>query len=98
MTQPADFSWLQVIFSFAIVMALIGGLALVLKYIGMRGLVLPGKGLNARRMRIVETMPIDTRRRFVILRCDEREHLLLLTTQGDIVVQTNLSSLGQTPS
>ena len=92
MSDGGDFSWLRLAMAFSVVLGLMGVLAFVLKYFGTRGFVLPGKAARARRMQIVETMPVDTRRRFVIMRCDGQEHLLLLTAQGDIVVQANLPS------
>ena len=35
-------------------------------------------------MRVTETLLIDTRRRMVIVRVDEREHVLLLGPGGDL--------------
>lgn len=90
MTDPADFSWLRVIFAFAVVLALMAGLSVVLKYVAQRGLMFPTKAARTRRMRIVENLTLDTKHRLVIVRCDASEHLLLLGGQGDIVVQTNL--------
>ena len=94
--SPADFSWARLLFAFSTVIALMAMLGFALKYIGTRGITLPGKG--ARRMRIIETLPIDTRRRFVIVRCDGREHLLLLGAGNDIVVETNLPTPPTTPT
>jgi flagellar protein FliO/FliZ len=85
-----DFSWLRLLMAFSVVLGLMAALAFVLKYLGARGFALPSKGLRARRLQIVESLSIDTRRRFVIVRCDAREHLLLLNNEGDIVVDANL--------
>jgi flagellar protein FliO/FliZ len=73
-------------------LALIGGLGVALKYISLRGITLPGTAIRARRLQIVESLAIDTRRRFVIVRCDGHEHLLLLNPTRDIVVEANLPS------
>ena len=40
MTDPADFSWVRVIFAFSVVLALMAGLGFVLKYISLRGFTL----------------------------------------------------------
>ncbi len=96
MTDPADFSWLRVIFAFSVVLALMAGLGFVLKYISLRGFTLSAKGTRARRIKIVESLAVDTKRRFVILRCDEREHLLLLGGQDDIVIEANLPPVKNT--
>jgi flagellar protein FliO/FliZ len=98
MTDPGDFSWVRLLLAFSVVLALLWLLAFALKYIGTRGLTLPNRPLRARRMQIVETLPVDTRRRFAIVRCDGREHLLLFSAQGDIVVEANLQSPAPPPA
>jgi flagellar protein FliO/FliZ len=37
-------------------------------------------------MRVTETLLIDTRRRLVIVRVDDREHVMLLGPAGDVLV------------
>ncbi len=39
-----------------------------------------------RRLQLVESLNLDPRRRLVLVRCDEREHLLLLGAAGEQVV------------
>jgi flagellar protein FliO/FliZ len=39
------------------------------------GMVMPGKN---RRLKVVEAAPLDARHRAVILRCDGREHLVII--------------------
>jgi len=90
MTGPEDFSFLRVLFAFAVVLALMAALGFILKYLAARGIMLPSQSARTRRVKIVESLAIDAKRRFVIVRCDEREHLLLLGGQSDIVVDTNL--------
>ncbi|MDR3424480.1 MAG: flagellar biosynthetic protein FliO [Alphaproteobacteria bacterium] len=92
MTGSADFSWLRVFVAFSVVLGLMAGLGFVLKYISLRGFSLPTKQARLRRLQIVENLAVDTKRRFVIVRCDGREHLLLLGGEGDIVVEANLPS------
>ena len=88
--DPGDIHWGQLALAFSVVLALLATLGFVLKYVSTRGLALPTKAARARRMKIVESLAIDTKRRFVILSCDGREHLLLLNTSRDIVVEANL--------
>lgn len=45
-----------------------------------------------RRLQIVEVLPIDARHRAVLLRRDDREHLVLLGANGDRVIETNIES------
>lgn len=71
----------------AFVLALMLMLALVMRRINQGGTVMP---LARRRLKLVETLPIDPRRRLAIVRCDDREHLLILGTNGETVIETNL--------
>jgi flagellar protein FliO/FliZ len=90
MTDSGDISFLHIISAFGVVLAMLGGLAYILKYVSTRGFVLPSSPARQRRMKIVESLAIDTKRRFVILSCDGREHLLLLNASQDIVIEPNL--------
>lgn len=45
-----------------------------------------------RRLKVVEFMPLDHRRRLVLVRRDDREHLLLLGPQGETVVETGIAA------
>jgi len=60
----------------------------------IKRLNLPGtlaqKGVVKRRLKVVEFLPVDQHRRLVLVRCDDREHLLLLGRQGEMVVAANL--------
>ena len=98
MTGNEDISWVRLVIAFTTVLVLLGGLGYILKYVSLRGLTLPGAIIRARRMQIVESLAIDTRRRFVIVRCDGREHLLLLGPQQDIVIEANLPTAPVTPT
>lgn len=70
------------------VFALIATLALIVgaAYAARRfGMLQPG-GPGIKRMRVTETLLIDTRRRMVIVRVDDREHVMLLGPAGDVLV------------
>lgn len=90
MTETGDLSWLRVAFAFSVVLALLAALGWGLKYLSARGISLVGPKGGSRRLKLVENLPLDARRRCVIVRCDEREHLLLLGEQDSIVVDANL--------
>ena len=89
-TEATDISWLRLGMAFSVVLALLAGLGFVLKYIAARGISFSFQKQRARRLKIVETLALDTRRRIAIVRCDENEHLLLLSAGQDIVIQANL--------
>ena len=48
--------------------------------------------LQARRLAVVESMGLDSRRRVVILRCDGREHLILLSATGETLISSDLGA------
>jgi flagellar protein FliO/FliZ len=45
---------------------------------------------RTRRLALVETLPLDARRRAAILRCDGRDHLVVLTHDGVAVIESGL--------
>ena len=99
MNPDADsVSWLRVAFAFLLVFGLIAGMTFVLKYVTARGFRLPTSNPSTRRLRMVESLPLDIRRRLVIVRCDGAEHLLLLGPERDIVVTTNLPPAPESPT
>jgi flagellar protein FliO/FliZ len=89
--DPESISWLRILMAFAIVFGLMGLLAYGLKYISTRGIKLPGMTMRNQRLHIVESMTLDVRRRLVIVRRDDVEHLLLLGVNQDIVVESDLT-------
>jgi len=75
-------------FAFMFVMGLMFLLAYVLKRAGLAGhSLLPG---GKRRLKVIEQLPIDHRRRLLLVRRDDREHLLILSPTGETVVETNI--------
>jgi flagellar protein FliO/FliZ len=74
--------WARMVFALVATLALILGVAWGARRLGM--LRPPEQG--ERRLKISESLMLDPRRRLVIVRCDAREHLLLLSPAGDLVV------------
>jgi flagellar protein FliO/FliZ len=74
--------WARTVFALIATLALILGVAWGARRLGMLQAGKPGE----RRLRISESLMIDPRRRLVIVRCDEREHLILCGPGGDVVV------------
>lgn len=62
----------------------------------LKRLGLAGSGVlrssDKRRLRVVEFLPLDHRRRLVLIKRDDREHLLVLGPEGETVVETNIPS------
>lgn len=95
--DPEAISWLRVLIAFAVVFGLLGVMGFALKYVNLKGLKLPSRNDRPQRLTIVETLALDLRRRLVIVRCDDKEHLLLLGLNQDIVVDANLDKSRNIP-
>ncbi|MCB2099441.1 MAG: FliO/MopB family protein [Rhodobacterales bacterium] len=80
-------SYLQAVLALSFVLALIGALALVARRMGL-GYAVPRRQGQNRRLAVVEVMPLDPKRRLVLVRRDGREHLLLLGLGGETVVES----------
>jgi flagellar protein FliO/FliZ len=74
--------WGRTLFALVATLALIGAAAYGARRLGM---LQPG-AQSARRLKVSESLMLDPRRRLVIVRCDDREHVLLLSPAGDVVV------------
>ena len=74
--------WARALFALIATLALIAGAAYAARRLGM---LQPG-GQGPKRLKVSESLMLDPRRRLVLVRCDGREHLLLLGPGGDIVV------------
>ena len=71
------------------VLALMAGLSFILKrFAHNHPLTAPGK----KRLKIVEVLPLDARRRAVLIKRDDREHLVILGANGETVVETGIES------
>jgi flagellar protein FliO/FliZ len=85
-TDHDSVSILRVVLAFAVVFGLMGVLAFGLRMLSERGFKLPGRTIGERRLKVVETLPLDVRRRLVIVRWDGDEHLILLSPESETVV------------
>jgi flagellar protein FliO/FliZ len=47
-------------------------------------------GLKKRRLQILETLPLDQRNRILLIRRDDKEHLVLIGAQQHCVIETNI--------
>jgi flagellar protein FliO/FliZ len=86
--------YLKVMFAFAFVVALMFAFSWLLKKLGLAtpGMTAGGK----RRLKIVEHLPLDTRRRLVLVRRDDREHLIVIGGQGgDLLVEGDIPAAAE---
>ena len=77
------------------VLALLAAFAWLARRFGFggRGFAVGGK----RRLAIVEVMPIDAKRRLVLLRRDQTEHLIVLGSDGATVIESGIGASGDRP-
>ncbi|HXQ51249.1 MAG TPA: flagellar biosynthetic protein FliO [Stellaceae bacterium] len=75
-----------------LVVGLILALAWIARRLGVMGR-LAATGTK-RRLAIVEVLPLDAKRRLVLLRRDGAEHLVLIGLTGDIVIERAIGSSG----
>ena len=43
-----------------------------------------------RRLKVVEALPLDARRRLVLLQRDNKQHLVILGPNGETVIETDI--------
>jgi flagellar protein FliO/FliZ len=85
-------SYLRFVLALAAVLGLIGLIAWTVRRFGL----VPGGAIGAargRRLGLVEAMPMDGKRRLVLIRRDDREHLVLLSggTGADLVIERDIA-------
>ena len=83
--------YLQFIFALIFVITLMLGLAWLVKKSGLNNVGSLSKN-NSKRLSIVEVLPIDTRRRLMLIRRDDKEHLIILSPTREIVIETGISN------
>ena len=81
--------YLRFVLALVFVLALIGIAAWLLRRLGLAGRLAASAG-KARRLRVVEVAPLDGKRRLVLMRRDEVEHLLLIGAGADLVIETGI--------
>jgi flagellar protein FliO/FliZ len=85
-------TYLRFVFSLVLVLGAIFAVMWALKRWGlglMTGVRIGGGGTGSRRLALVEILSLDTKRRLVLVRRDDCEHLLLLGGESDLVVERN---------
>ncbi len=80
---------LKFVCALTFVLALMGLLALALRRINN----LPRlSNPRQRRLKLVESLPLDGRRRLVILQRDDKQHLVILGATGETVIESGIES------
>lgn len=79
---------LKMVLALIFVLGLMGLLTLALKKLGLAGPV-PVAGKKA-RLKLIEIIPLDQRRRLAIIQRDDKQHLVILGANSETVVETNI--------
>ena len=81
--------YLRFVMAFTFVMGLMGGMWVI-----MRKLTLGHyqTSPDKRRLKIVESLMLDSRHRAVLLQRDDKEHLVILSPTGETVVETRIEA------
>jgi len=80
------------VFAVLFVVALIGALSILVRRYGFGMANQPiRKGLD-RRLSLVEILPIDTKRRAVLIRRDTVEHLIILGPDSETAVESGIAA------
>jgi flagellar protein FliO/FliZ len=87
--NPTDIhTILRLVFALTFVLALMGLLHLFLRRLRERNPLQGGK----RRLSVIETLPLDARRKLVLVQRDHVEHLVILGTTGETVIEHGIES------
>lgn len=73
-----------------VIAALLGLTVLVMRRLANRGSAGERRGRAGPRLSVLDSIPVDPRRRLVLIRRDEVEHLLLIGGNSDIVIEQNI--------
>ncbi len=89
-------NYLQFVIALALVLGLIGLFAFAAKRFGLGAVVTPRAGKPAKRLALSEIMQVDGKRRLILVRRDEAEHLILLGPTTDLLIEKNIVERGET--
>ena len=82
--------FIQAVFALILVVGLIFAVAWAARRMGLGGRYAAVGG--KRRLAVVEVLPLDGKRRLVLIRRDGAEHLVILGLQGDVVVESGIGA------
>ena len=83
-------SYFKFIFAFMFVLGLIGLLTVLVRKYGFGVVSSEMRKGQDRRLGLVEVLPIDAKRRAILLRRDDVEHLIVVGPDSETVVETNI--------
>ncbi|HTH96518.1 MAG TPA: flagellar biosynthetic protein FliO [Stellaceae bacterium] len=88
--------YLRALLSLGLVLVMIAALAFMIRKYGTAIRMRGGKG--TRRLAVVEVAAVDQRRRLVLVRRDDTEHLLLTGGPNDLVIEGDIMVTAAVPA
>lgn len=91
--NEVDFTdYFRAFFALLFVLSLMGGIAVILKRgkFSFQGILSANSKRDKRRLQLTETLHLDAGRKIVLVRKDEHEHLILLGTKGETLLESSL--------
>jgi flagellar protein FliO/FliZ len=83
-------TYLRFALALIFVIALIGVLAVITRRLGFGYPAGASKSAGNRRIEVVEIAPMDARRKLVLVRRDDVEHLLVVSPTSEVVVERGI--------
>jgi flagellar protein FliO/FliZ len=84
-------SYIQAILALAFVVGLIGLASFALKKLSDKQFA--GVSSKQKRLKIEEVCALDTRRRLILLKRDDVEHLILLGANSELLIESNIQTV-----
>tara|TARA_B100001142_G_C13962714_1_gene511717 strand:+ start:195 stop:497 length:303 start_codon:yes stop_codon:yes gene_type:complete len=84
--------YLRFLLALVFVIGLIGAFAVVARRMGLGFPNTAIKKSTNRRLSVEEVISLDGRRRLVLIRRDDKEHLILLGTSNETIVENNIKA------
>ncbi len=78
------------------VLGLIAGAAYLARRFGMVAKV-SQRVSGDKRLAITEVLAVDAKRRLILIKRDDKEHLILLGSERDLVIETDIDAPEETP-
>lgn len=88
-------TYFQFFIALAIVLGLIALCAWAARRFGLAGAI-PLKRGQTRRLAVIEAMAIDSKHRLVLVKRDDKEHLILIGGGSDLVVEGDIPAAADT--
>jgi flagellar protein FliO/FliZ len=85
-------SYIRFLLALIFVIGLIGAFAVIARRMGFGFPNIANKKSANRRLSVEEVISIDGRRRIVLIKRDNTEHLILLSSNSEIIIENNIKT------